>query len=184
VIASVGDASLRHSDALLLNDGLWLNDAVIAFAFEVLSSALPDHVLLLAPSVAHLIATVDRDFAASIARPLNLHARQVVFLPVNDCVDLDEPGGSHWSLLVFSRAHNEGFFYYDSLNNFNLEAAKRMKDKFLPLLCPSHAPHSPQTIISNIRTAPSVVFFQQMDMQSQTNGYDCGVYVIAVTELL
>ena len=59
-----GDAVLYEEDARLLEDGSWLNDAVIAFALELLS--LRTHksdasLLFVAPSTAFLLAHADHE---------------------------------------------------------------------------------------------------------------------------
>ncbi|KAJ3121766.1 hypothetical protein HK100_012236, partial [Physocladia obscura] len=107
VVRTVGDASVRASDARLLDDGAWLNDALIHFAYEELrlglhgggggGGATDGGVFLAAPALVHLLVNApDAAFARAVASPLGLPAKHSVFLPVNDCLSLDAPGGSHW----------------------------------------------------------------------------------------
>ncbi|KAJ3026322.1 UNVERIFIED_CONTAM: transcriptional regulator swi6 [Siphonaria sp. JEL0065] len=169
IILTLGDVSLRASDLYLLNDGQWLNDSLIQFSFETMEYDKRT-TCLVSPSVVHLLSHVDQlDFAQAIAEPLKLSKMDIVFLPVNDSEDIEAPGGSHWSLLVFSRP-DHSFFYYDSMSKFNLKAAQRVREKFWPLLR-RHATEGP-------------AYFQEMDIQRQMNGHDCGVYVISIAEQL
>ncbi|KAI9592569.1 hypothetical protein BDF19DRAFT_205456 [Syncephalis fuscata] len=88
-----------------------------------------------------------------------------VFLPINNHTRLDSSGGSHWSLLVYTR-HTDTFYYYDSMNISNLSAARNMAAK--------------AAIVLNTRRPK----FIMMPTPQQDNSYDCGIYVISITELL
>ncbi|ORY53732.1 hypothetical protein BCR33DRAFT_844990 [Rhizoclosmatium globosum] len=88
VLVTLGDVSLRKSDLVLLNDGEWLNDAVIQFALERLEldgAVDRRRTALVGPAVVHLLRHIDdEDFARSVANPLKLESKETVFLPVND----------------------------------------------------------------------------------------------------
>ncbi|KAJ3381668.1 SUMO1 sentrin specific peptidase 8 [Chytriomyces hyalinus] len=167
IVASLCDASLRSSDVHLINGPHWINDAVIAYAFELLLH--PSSSILMTPAVAHLLVNLDQESALGLSASMSLDKAETVFIPVNDSTELDSPGGSHWSLLVYSRAAN-AFFYYDSLNKYNISAAKRVQRRFAKLIQKHKGDAAP--------------YFQEMDVQAQINGYDCGMYVIAMTQLL
>ncbi|KAI8841190.1 hypothetical protein BJ741DRAFT_561144 [Chytriomyces cf. hyalinus JEL632] len=171
IVASLCDASLRSSDVCLINGPHWINDAVIAYAFELLLplEKNPSSTILMTPAVAHLLVNLDQESALGLSTSMSLDKADTVFIPVNDSTDLDSPGGSHWSLLVYSRAAN-AFFYYDSLNKYNISAAKRVYQRFAKLAQKHKGDANP--------------YFQEMDVQAQINGYDCGMYVIAMTQLL
>ena len=108
----------------------------------------------------HLLTNCNDPETARIAAPSLLPQVNVIFIPVNS---LNIVGGNHWSLLVYSRK-TETFFYYDSLNGYNLSAARR-----------THARLSP--LISNFITSLCKLIHQK-----KITGYDCGVYVIGITE--
>lgn len=69
-------------------------------------------VVFVSPPTAQLISMLAEADPASLEellRPLDLAAYQHIFLPINDHEDADSAGGSHWGLLVFSRASNTFF---------------------------------------------------------------------------
>ncbi|KAJ3287589.1 hypothetical protein HDU79_005574, partial [Rhizoclosmatium sp. JEL0117] len=62
VLVTLGDVSLRKSDLVLLNDGEWLNDAVIQFALERLEldgAVDRRRTALVGPAVVHLLRHID-----------------------------------------------------------------------------------------------------------------------------
>ncbi|KAJ3306789.1 SUMO1 sentrin specific peptidase 8 [Blyttiomyces sp. JEL0837] len=114
-------------------------------------------IAFLRPAIVHLLAHgADQSFLESVVTPLKLKEKAIVFIPVNDNED-ERAGGAHWSLLVYFRPANS-FYYYDSLSGCNIGVAKRTK-------------------------APSS-YFVEVDTPKQMIGYDCGIYVISITEML
>ena len=67
-IARVGDIELYQWDADLLQPRCWLNDALIAFAFEHMAQGLTeeDSVVLIEPTVAFAAAMVPPDALAEM----------------------------------------------------------------------------------------------------------------------
>ena len=67
-IARVGDIELYQWDADLLQPHCWLNDALIAFAFEHMAQGLTeeDGVVLIEPTVAFAAAMVPPDALAEM----------------------------------------------------------------------------------------------------------------------
>ncbi|KAI8851427.1 hypothetical protein BC829DRAFT_360984, partial [Chytridium lagenaria] len=160
-------------DYKLLDDGQWLNDTIIEFFYEWLehhqkgtrTKSLAESFAYVRPAIVHLLAhTSDVGFLESVLEGLRLKTKQVIFIPVNDN-ESDSAGGGHWSLLVYYRPTN-AFYYYDSMGKYNLAVAKRTKKKLEELIC------LPEPILVEI------------DTPAQINGYDCGVYVITITEVL
>eukprot|EP00965_Chrysotila_dentata_P041400 1373024-Pleurochrysis_carterae.AAC.2 len=76
----------------------------------------------------------------------------------------EHSGGSHWSLLCY---RNGCFEHYDSHREQNAFRAKEVARCLGPLLGTS--------------TTPKVV---QMAAPQQSNGYDCGMYVLAIAKKL
>jgi len=68
----------------------------------------------------------------SSALPPNLKLKKLLFFPINNAA-YSKGGGSHWSLLVYYRPDNT-YYYYDSLNNMNLEVAKVASQSILPFI--------------------------------------------------
>jgi len=91
--------------------------------------------------------------------PLEAEKRIFIFLPVNDCTQVESPGGSHWSLLVYCK-NEDTFFHYDSSSGSNYSHAKQLAMKLSKFLSPEEAA------------------FVQPDTLQQKNGYDCGIHVL------
>lgn len=82
-----------------------------------------------------------------------------IFLPVNDCRDVNEAeGGTHWSLLLVSMVDGIAF-HYDSLPPGNQTEAFTLQGKLSLLL------------------DRPLRFMQLTDSPEQENGSDCGVFV-------
>jgi sentrin-specific protease 8 len=101
---------------------------------------------------------------------MDLHSAALVFIPVNDCTNIDSGGGSHWSLIVFSRIYSK-FMYFDSAGRYNLLAAQNTVQKISKVLM------------------PKTVDGDEVDMEvistpQQKNGSDCGVFTCAIAEYL
>lgn len=97
--------------------------------------------------------------------PLKFGTRELVFFALNDNQDSSVPiGGSHWSLLVWSR--NEGVLrHYDSLNGANLNVAEKLME-----VLQAHLPPNAK--------------LESMACPRQANTYDCGMVVLAVAQAL
>src|SRR5207253_5351673 len=77
----------------------------------------------------------------------------------------NQVGGTHWSLLIFSRV-DKVFFHFDSLSGGNSSHAQMLYKKLEPHLSSNK---------DNKR-------FVEMDALQQENGYDCGVHLICNAE--
>ncbi|XP_064633000.1 sentrin-specific protease 8-like [Lineus longissimus] len=157
VVLSYHDSLLRKSDVSLLEGPHWLNDKLIGFSFEYFENdrfkERCHHVRFISPDVTQFIK-------------LELHTKKLVFLAVNDSTDASQAGGSHWSLLVFSR--KDGIIsHYDSNHGYNEAAARSIAKKIYPYL-----------------RAYGEVEYQEALTPQQNNCYDCGIYVVSVTECL
>uniref|UniRef100_A0A0D9XN30 WRKY domain-containing protein n=1 Tax=Leersia perrieri TaxID=77586 RepID=A0A0D9XN30_9ORYZ len=149
----------------------FLNDRIIAFYLAHLQSQFHgdgDDLLLLPPSIPYLLANLPDP--ASVAEPLRLPSRRLVLLPVNDNPDVSHAeGGTHWTLLLLDNTNpvsGPRFVHHDSLPPTNLPSARRLAAVLRPLL-----PN---------RTIPLV----EGPTPRQTNGYDCGVFVLAVARAI
>ncbi|CAO2179764.1 unnamed protein product [Urochloa humidicola] len=179
-ILSHGDVVLIRSDLAILRGPRFINDRIIAFYFAHLSAGLGDgdDLLLLPPSIPYLLSNLpDPGSVAAVAEPLRLASRRLVLLPVNDNPDAAvAEGGSHWTLLVIDNATSASgprFVHHDSIRGApNLPVATRLADALRPLLLRSD---------SRRRAAVPVV---EGPTPRQTNGYDCGVYVMAIARAI
>lgn len=179
-----GDIQLDDDDVGTLRPGQWLNDQVIAYQFERLQQCRQGALQVLEPSLSFTASIVD---AATLhemlcvprtrnTTPLSkvLADAELVLIPVNNNTDADMPnGGSHWSLLVFRRQiKGDGgcrFEHYDSCTGANNSLARNIAGKLVHTL----APKSKGTIrVVHMRTP------------QQVNGFDCGMYVLAIGAIL
>ncbi|CRL04868.1 CLUMA_CG017921, isoform A [Clunio marinus] len=102
------------------------------------------------------------DDCVEVLRPLKPDKRKLLLFAVNDN-DSARAGGTHWSLLVYSR--DEGtFFNFDSLSDFNTSNARKIF-----------------TTLKNLLNCPFGNFKHERSAQ-QTNSYDCGIYLLVNAE--
>ena len=90
--------------------------------------------------------------------------KDIVLLAINNSSDPSEPGGSHWSLLIYTRQARE-FFHLDSSNGMNSDHARRVAKKLFDYL--ATFPESD----------PRKLRFTEVPVLTQNNGFDCGVFV-------
>ncbi|KAJ7557525.1 hypothetical protein O6H91_05G130400 [Diphasiastrum complanatum] len=175
-VLSYGDVLLRRGDVELLGGPYYLNDHIIEFFFCYLASspASPsdsssDPVLLVGPSITFwLMHCPDPDGLRAAIAPLKLRDRQLVLFAVNNNEDVEEAGGgSHWSLLAYDRRQNV-FNHYDSMKGMNWRHA----DDFISIVKP---------FLGSKASAARLV---EPSSPQQENGYDCGVYVMAIAQVL
>ncbi|OIT37624.1 PREDICTED: NEDD8-specific protease 1 [Nicotiana attenuata] len=168
-ILGYNDVVLRRSDLDILNGPNYLNDRIIEFYFSYLSSSFPsDVILLVPPSIAFWIKECpDPASLKDFMEPLHLSRRKLILLPINDNSDVCmAEGGSHWSLLAFERNSNV-FVHHDSIYGFmNEYHAKQVYEVTLPY------------------TASSATYKECPGTPKQVNGYDCGVYVLAIARVI
>lgn len=98
-----------------------------------------------------------------LLEPLNPgNRKKVIFFAVNDN-ESPRAGGTHWSLLVFSRSE-EMFFSFDSMKGLNRTATKKIVDRLKEGLdCPT-------------------ANFIEPECTQQVNCYDCGIFLLVSVE--
>lgn len=94
--------------------------------------------------------------------PLRTDEKNVVFFAVNDN-ESSQAGGTHWSLLVYSRLE-ETFFSFDSLKDLNHLATKKVVQ-----------------VLKNGLRCP-MADFESHECTQQTNYQDCGIHLLANVE--
>ncbi|XP_028398362.1 sentrin-specific protease 8-like [Dendronephthya gigantea] len=169
IVLNFQDSLLRESDVKLLEDGHWLNDKIIGFMFEyfeyIVFNSLED-VLFVNPDVAQYTKLCQGAELAIFLEPLGMHRKKTIFIPVNSNSNPEGVGGTHWSLLVYD-ADEIKFKHYDSCLSSNHPHAVQLSNAIQPFL----------------RVQQRVKFVEEMTPQ-QINSYDCGVYVISITQVL
>ncbi|KAH0564399.1 hypothetical protein KQX54_011883 [Cotesia glomerata] len=165
IVLSYHDSLLRNSDVFLLKDSHWLNDAIIGFYFEYLEQTLESNdnsknIKLFSPEVTQLLKMTDQEF------PFISTDMDYIFFPLNDCKKSDAAGGSHWSLLVYSKAEKT-CFHFDSAHGNNNTEARSFGLK-----------------ISKQLLGDETASFKNVQCPQQDNGYDCGIFVLCFTDAI
>ena len=61
-----------------------------------------NYVIFFSPEVSQFLKLVDNQEVNCFVEPLDLISKEVIILAVNNATDPSQPGGSHWSLLVYT----------------------------------------------------------------------------------
>lgn len=165
IALSFKEICLRMSDIQLLQGPHWLNDQILSFYYEYLEHEKyknnPD-LLFVAPEVTQCMKLMDDAELNTLLNQLKAPCKSFVFFALNDN-PTTRAGGTHWSLLVFSRPEKT-FFHFDSYGNNNSTAsylfAQRIKD------------------VLNCRKC----HIKPIRCLQQANSYDCGIHVICMTD--
>lgn len=171
VVLSYFDALLRESDLDVLKGPHWLNDSIIGFYFEYMNKKIEKlphiNVLLIGPELTQLLKLGDVANYSIFLDPLKAKEKKFLFFPVNDCETKDAAGGSHWSLLVFSRPERT-FFHFDSSNGFNKDVSRDFANDL-------------QGYVLGSDKDVKVV---NVPCPQQKNGYDCGLFVLCFVDVI
>lgn len=157
---------------------------IISFWFEYLSrerfESAQDTIALVPPPTAFLLLHTDPSVSTELLTPLKLPTKQLVLFAVSDNPDTEHAGGgSHWSLLAFHRPSNT-FLHFDSSPGCGNQApARLLAGAAAPLVCDRSA-----TAAAGNGDALRPKFDSCGHAPHQRNGYDCGVYVMAVARQL
>lgn len=163
VILSYHDSLIHESDLRLLEGRNWLNDSLISFWFEHLQHELfggMTRLLFVSPEVTQLIKMGDAQELPIFLDPLEARFKDHIFLAVNDNSSVISSGGSHWSLLVYSR-YDRKWYHYDSQRGSNHRDARCLV-------------HRINTYLDRELPAPLV----DANCTQQDNSYDCGAFVM------
>ena len=167
-VLSFHNTCLDEHDVSLLDNGQWLNDKLIGFAFEYFEYELyvdiSSRVVFVSPEVTQFIKMIEsKEEVAMFLSSLSLKTCEYIFFAVNNCESSMATGGTHWSLLVYCRKLST-FDHFDSCNGMNKTSASQ--------LCRHVAPHITEDPIK----------LNDVRCVQQSNGYDCGMYVIIHAE--
>lgn len=162
------NCSLYMSDVDLLKGPHWLNDQIISFYFEYLEREVwveySDRFLFVSPEVTQCIK-LSPDDVGLFLEPLGAHQKDFLFFALNDNLQVERAGGSHWSLLAFSRPEN-CFFHFDSSYGSNAAHSALLVNILMRAL---NVPHARSKEASCLQ---------------QFNSYDCGIHVLCTVDLL
>ena len=107
------DMSIEESDIELLEGSNWINDTIITLWMKYLQQVDHDNnekVLFVPPTITQLLKIGDNKDIDRTLEDLEAWWKDYMILPV---IDNNKEGGSHWSLLIFSRPDNT-WYHYDS----------------------------------------------------------------------
>ncbi|WJX23880.1 Ulp1 peptidase [Trifolium repens] len=178
---------LSKSALEILDSPCFLSDEIIVFYFTYLTSITDsDDVLFIDPSVSDFLANVDDvDVVKASVEPLKFGTKNLIFFPVND--------SEHWSLLVYDRKLNM-FMHHDSKEGINDMQARKLFETLKD--CVVRSANGKENIKSKKKnnnkrssklSAPSVSTppsFEECTTPQQTNGYDCGLFVLAIARAI
>lgn len=150
----------------LSNKQGWLSDQIIAFYFLYLEHEkyplIAHRLLFVSPQITQWLKLGTVEEATSFLISLNAGNKEFFFFAVNNSGHARH-SGSHWSLLVYSRASNT-FYSFDSLNDFNSYASKQLVENL--------------KVVFGCTSAAYVLHWNHQ----QLNNYDCGIHVLCNTE--
>ncbi|XP_033250815.1 sentrin-specific protease 8-like [Drosophila miranda] len=115
---SFHDSCLRLSDVKLLHGPRWLNDQILSFYYEYLTHVkykTNDDIVFIAPEVTQCMKYMDDQELEQLMDQNKATRKPFIFFALNDNMSF-EAGGTHWSLLVFSRPEKT-FYHFDSYGN-------------------------------------------------------------------
>lgn len=169
IVLNFYESLLRQSDVDLLEGTNWLNDTIISFYFEYLERIyFKDYknLLFIPPQVTQCIKIVQVQQIEEIKvflDPLDVNGRDFIFFALNDN-ESSKAGGTHWSLLVYSKPERK-WFHFDSSGGMNHDQAWDLATR----------------ISRSLKIADNAQFEENGCLQ-QDNGYDCGLHLICNTE--
>lgn len=152
VVLSFHNILLHQSDIDILDGPHWLNDTIISFYFEYLEKKIfknAKELLFVSPEVTQCVKMVETDEIKTFLEPLGISKKQFVFFPLNDNDTPDVAGGSHWSLLVYSKPES-CFYHYDSSYVTNHNAAWDFASHLIPYLTDIGELHNFYNLINKI----------------------------------
>ncbi|KAI9222733.1 hypothetical protein BC828DRAFT_8812 [Blastocladiella britannica] len=169
ILLTLGQVSLYRSDLASLASGGWLNDSIIALFFEVIEEQ-QEHskVGLIRPAIVRLLHNLDCESARSIlGHDHELYVSDVLVVPVNDHYGREGVGGSHWTTLIYHRASGQAY-HFDSNNGSGVEETS------------NRAAIATSALLAQMLQWTTPIKVRESRCPQQSNGYDCGVAVVAV----
>ncbi|XP_015172832.1 PREDICTED: sentrin-specific protease 8-like [Polistes dominula] len=170
IVLSYQDSLLRNSDVELLKGQHWLNDTIIGFYLEYLYDHLnvsdKNKILYISPELTQLLKMTELSQYDIFLEPINAHSKEFIFFPLNNMSKKDAAGGSHWSLLVYSKPENT-YFHFDSCQGTNGSIASTFTNNLMLYF-----------------NCTNDTRFIERDCPQQDNGFDCGLYVLCFIEII
>ncbi|KAL9932049.1 hypothetical protein V8E36_009110 [Tilletia maclaganii] len=194
---SFNGTTLYDSDVQTLAEEEWLGDAIIMLLFSLLEEqAHHADIELWSPAVVQLLCTMhDDDLDPSTAESLFPPLRTFNILPISDAYASNQSNSlsSHWSLLLIFQPPKSSSsssskpqltaYHFDSLDPHNASAAARCTANFASAL---------DLYPSPVRAVGKRGWAEEDEqeggdagvLEAQRNAWDCGIYVLALTQAL
>ncbi|XP_066588999.1 sentrin-specific protease 8-like [Prorops nasuta] len=170
IVLSYYDCLVRDSDVALLKGPYWLDDIIIGFYFEYLGQRFKKRnlkkLLFISPELTQLLKMTDPSQYDSFLDPIGVSSSSFIFFPLNNCEKVDAPGGSHWSLLIYSKPEKT-CFHFDSAHDLNSSVASKFADSIMTYLLNEDAKK-----------------YLEADCPQQENGFDCGLFVLCLADII
>ena len=179
VILSYHDSLIRESDIeIIQRNKEWLNDTIIGFYFEYLQHdadsnfVLKDKFFFASPELTQLLKYVTPTNNIKELYPLDYYDRNIHFFPINNCNSMEQAGGTHWSLLVMVKTNLSCEFYHlDTLRSTNKVGANH------------DAAYQLYKAVGK-EFGQTTKFIDVLDMVVQHDDYNCGLYVLCITDVI
>lgn len=172
VVLSYYDCLLRTRDIVLLQGSHWLNDVIIGFYFEYLDETFNKterkDFYFISPELTQLLKMTDPNQYIIFLDPFSISECKCIFFPLNNCDKKDTAGGTHWSLLIFCRG-DRTCYHFDSAKGYNGSIASKFAENVMNCVLDKKE--------TNRR-------FVEVDSPQQKNSYDCGIYVLCLTDII
>merc|ERR1711915_729607 len=165
------DGMLTKEDVDSLKDSKCLTDATISFAFaqiekEKRKELEENSIKLVRPEVAMVLKRGGKSQVLETKRAIRQNGEKIFMTPINDSTNLDKYGsGEHYSVL-FIDTTNKIFIHLDSIEGKNTAHAKEMALSML------------DEDSFDEKGKINWLFTEDTICGKQSNGFDCGVYVI------
>lgn len=170
-IACLGDVAIQKYDIdTISNPYSWVNDAIIHIFGRMIErntnkseTNQNNKILFVAPCTVQFIRFFQiEDDVKDCVQKLKIQNFRAVFFPLTNGTSFTSRG-NHWSLLIFLTSENK-FLFCDSIyKNRNASIAELLIRKI--------------ELFLNLQAE-----LIEMNLPSQTNSYDCGVFIMAYME--
>nr|XP_033330749.1 sentrin-specific protease 8-like isoform X1 [Megalopta genalis] len=165
------DCVIRASDVTLLQGPHWLNDVIIGFYFEYLDVTINQNgkkdIYFIGPELTQLLKLTDPSQYDIFLNSTSISECKCILFPLNDCDSRESAGGSHWSLLVYC-TQEKTCYHFNSFRGCNYAAMKLAKN-IMNYVLDKDEPEKK---------------FAEPNCPQQDNGYDCGIYVLCLTDII
>lgn len=169
IYLSYKDCLLRKNDVDVLRGPHWLTDLIIGLYLEYIEEQYElkkPRLLFISPELTQLMKLSSYQDYMFFFEPLKGNQKDYIFFPLNNNSKKDESGGSHWSLLVFSK-NEMACYHFDSCQGFNKSIAHEFAGKLMRFFY----------------QGPRGTFLE-VQYPQQDNSYDCGLYVLCGIDII